>query len=237
MGAEREITDKTIYLLAEHSDSERVKLSEWYYPTEMEVYGLKSANLKKVISEVKSEIKRASGDSLVPVSLSLAQTDIFECQLVAYGLLNRNFKAISRLSYSYIMLLGSKMDNWVSTDSFSTRITGPAWRLGVLKDEHIIGWAKSEDQWWRRNALVSTVGLNLKSQGGTGDARRTTMICEMLIDDRNDMVVKAMSWALRELSKREKEPVELFLSTYSDRLASKVKREVTKKLVTGRKNG
>jgi 3-methyladenine DNA glycosylase AlkD len=231
------VSSRVQELVAAYADSERKSLSDWYYPTEMEVYGIRSANLKIIVSDIKKELKLAGETDPVPVSLKISQLGIFECQLVAYGLLNRNFKAISRLSYSDIMLLGSKMDNWVSTDSFSTRITGPAWRLGVLKDEHIIGWAKSEDQWWRRNALVSTVGLNLKSQGGTGDARRTTMICEMLIDDRNDMVVKAMSWALRELSKREKEPVELFLSTYSDRLASKVKREVTKKLVTGRKNG
>jgi 3-methyladenine DNA glycosylase AlkD len=51
------------------------------------------------------------------------------------------------------------------------------------------------------------------------------------------MVVKAMSWALRELSKHQKEPVVAFLEFYDDRLASRVKREVNKKLTTGRKNG
>ena len=51
------------------------------------------------------------------------------------------------------------------------------------------------------------------------------------------MVVKAMSWALRELSKHSRKPVEDFLSKYNDKLASRVKREVIKKLTTGIKNG
>ncbi|HUS10646.1 MAG TPA: DNA alkylation repair protein, partial [Pyrinomonadaceae bacterium] len=64
-------------------------------------------------------------------------------------------------------------------------------------------WARSKNRWLRRTALVSTVPLNNKARGGRGDSERTLMICEMLLDDRDDMVIKALSWALRELSKRD----------------------------------
>jgi len=46
---------------------------------------------------------------------------------------------------------------------------------------------------------VSTVAFNVRSQGGKGDVPRTLAICEMLAADNEDMVVKALSWALREL--------------------------------------
>jgi 3-methyladenine DNA glycosylase AlkD len=84
---------------------------------------------------------------------------------------------------------------------------------------------------------VSTVPLNVKSHGGTGDAKRTLAVCRLLVDDRDDMVVKALSWALRALSKREPNRVEAFLKKYEERLASLVKREVRNKLTTGRKDG
>jgi 3-methyladenine DNA glycosylase AlkD len=58
----------------------------------------------------------------------------------------------------------------------------------------------------------------------------------MLIRDRDDMVVKALSWALRELSKRNPLPVSSFLEQYDEQLAPRVKREVTNKLKTGLKN-
>ena len=106
-----------------------------------------------------------------------------------------------------------------------------------MSDKNIKDWAMSKDRWWRRNALVATVGRNIKSQGGTGSPKETLMICSMLVSDHDDMVVKAMSWALRELSKHTKEPVKDFLNLHSDKLAARVKREVNKKLTTGRKSG
>ena len=91
-------------------------------------------------------------------------------------------------------------------------------------------------RWWRRTALVATTGLNVKTRGDHGDARRTFAVCEMLTDDHDDMVVKAMSWALRELVPWEPNAVERFLSSNEDRLAARVKREVRNKLRTGLKN-
>jgi 3-methyladenine DNA glycosylase AlkD len=63
------------------------------------------------------------------------------------------------------------------------------------------------------------------------------MICEKVISDRDDMIVKALSWALRELSKIDKPAVEVFMEKYDEQLAGRVRREVYTKLETGRKNG
>ena len=83
--------------------------------------------------------------------------------------------------------------------------------------------------------MVSTVALNNKARGGDGDTGRTLMICKMLVADRDDMVVKALSWALRELSKRDPKSVRTFLREH-DVLAPRVVREVNSKLKTGLKN-
>jgi 3-methyladenine DNA glycosylase AlkD len=58
----------------------------------------------------------------------------------------------------------------------------------------------------------------------------------MLIADRDDMVIKAMSWALRELSKRDPNAVRRFLNERHDVIAARVMREVRNKLSTGLKN-
>jgi len=83
---------------------------------------------------------------------------------------------------------------------------------------------------------VSTVPLNVKAQGGTGDAARTLGVCRLLISDRDDMVVKALSWALRSLAQRDTEAVHRFLKDHNSRLAPRVLREVNNKLKTGLKN-
>jgi 3-methyladenine DNA glycosylase AlkD len=50
------------------------------------------------------------------------------------------------------------------------------------------------------------------------------------------MVIKALSWALRELAERDPESVRQFLSQHENELAARVTREVNNKLVTGLKN-
>jgi 3-methyladenine DNA glycosylase AlkD len=97
-------------------------------------------------------------------------------------------------------------------------------------------WARAADHWWRRIALVSTVPLNSKARGGEGDSHRTLQVCRILEKDRDPMVVKAMSWALRELAKVQPRAVRAYLSERRAILAPLVLREVQNKLETGLKN-
>jgi len=131
---------------------------------------------------------------------------------------------------------GQGINSWGSVDTFARILAGPAWLNGQVSDELIHRWARSEDRWWRRAALVSTVALNIRSQGGYGDVPRTLEVCRLLVDDADDMVVKAMSWALRVLVVHDPDAVRGFLSEYDDALAALVKREVRNKLATGLKN-
>ncbi len=143
--------------------------------------------------------------------------------------------ARTKINWKYLEPLGNRMDSWGLVDAFSA-LAGPAWRSGQLSDARVMRWTRSKNRWWRRAALVCTVFLNRKAQGGTGDTPRTLMVCEALIKDRDDMVVKGMSWALRDLVKRDRQTVEQFLKEHEGELAARVKREVRCKLTTGRKN-
>jgi len=227
---------KTTSLLTGYSDSSRKGLSEWYFPTSMKVIGVKSDDLKSVVRIIRNDTGKEEPGQLIQLCREMALSGIFEVQQVAFGLLNKKYRVIEKLTLQDILVLGTYMDNWASTDSYGTRVSGPAWRLGCIGDATGREWARSTDRWWRRIALVSTVALNLKSQKGEGDVKRTLMICEMLVPDRDDMVIKALSWALRELAKRYPAETASFLERHRDRLAGRVVREVTRKLLTGRKN-
>ena len=76
----------------------------------------------------------------------------------------------------------------------------------------------------------------MQRQGGFGDTERTLTVCRLLVDDHEDMVVKGLSWALRDLVSHDSEAVEAFLAEHEEVLAARVKREVTHKLETGLKN-
>jgi 3-methyladenine DNA glycosylase AlkD len=132
--------------------------------------------------------------------------------------------------------LGAGMETWDAVDCFSCYLAGPAWRSGQIDDRVVHRWTSLKDRWWRRAALVATVPLNNKTRGGHGDSERTLAVCRLLLSDRDDMVVKAMSWALRELAKRDHAAVVSFLAAERKKLAPRVIREVENKLATGLKN-
>jgi 3-methyladenine DNA glycosylase AlkD len=77
--------------------------------------------------------------------------------------------------------------------------------------------------------------LNTRSRGGLGDVSRTLAVCEILLHDRDDLVTKAMSWALRELIVHDQPAVAAFLAAHDDRLAARVKRDLRNKLTSGLK--
>jgi len=153
----------------------------------------------------------------------------------AYELIQGHKAASKCLRKPELEELGKGIDSWWTVDSFARTLSGPAWLQGQIADQLILKWARSKDRWWRRAALVSTVALNLRSQGGYGDVRRTLNICRVLAADHDDMVFKALSWALRQLAVHDPNAVRKFLKKYDDVLAARVKYEVNNKLRTGLK--
>jgi len=157
-------------------------------------------------------------------------------RFIAYELLNGEPRVIRDLGDSAVRRLGRGIDSWGDVDMFGCLVAGPAWRDGRVTDAEVLRWTHARDRWWRRAAVVSTVALNSRARGGHGDAGRTLRVCSAVLDDRDPMVVKALSWALRELAKREPDAVRRFLAANAARIAPLVRREVTAKLTTGRKN-
>ena len=154
----------------------------------------------------------------------------------AYELIQGHREAFCLLGEAELEEFGRGIRSWWTVDSFARTLSGPAWLRGQVSDRLIHQWARSEDLWWRRAALVSTVALNVRSRGGCGDVPRTLAVCRLLVGDHEDMVVKAMSWALRELVVHDAEAVRAFLREHEEVLAARVKREAGSKLATGLKN-
>jgi 3-methyladenine DNA glycosylase AlkD len=158
-------------------------------------------------------------------------------RFVAYELILHHPGALALVDRAVAERLAGALGSWGDVDAFATLVAGPAWLGGHLPDEAIHTWAGSGSPWWRRAALVSTTGLNVPNRGGRGDTERTLAVCQRLVRDRDDLVVKALSWALRELARHDPAAVAAFIDRHGTDIAPRVRREVTSKLTTGLKNG
>ena len=192
------------------------------------------AQLRKVRRRWTSLVRNEPAELVFAAALQLF--DRFEHRWIAYELLLFHLQAFGLVDASTIERFAGELRSWGDADQFGILVAGPAWRSNQVDDGVIFGWAQRNDRWWRRVALVATVPLNSRSQGGRGDARRTLAVCERLASDRDDMVVKALSWALRELIVHDRSAVERFVLEHDEVLAARVKREVRNKLTSGLKH-
>lgn len=188
--------------------------------------------IRGVRREYSKQLRNASGAEVLAVAEALHDRHPW----VGYELLYYHPSKLAGLGIAEVERLGQGINSWDTVDTFARYISGPAWRRGLIPDEAIQRWAASPVRFWRRAALVSTVPLNLRAAGGTGDTARTLDICTRLVADHDDTIVKALSWALRELAEWDPAAVRAFLAEHDRDLAARVKREVRHKLETGLKN-
>lgn len=204
-----------------------------------ELSRLEGANVpsfRRVRRIVSRRLARSAPATVVGIADGLVKRGGFANRLIAYELIAGHRAAFDALTRSRIVKWSAGLADWGTVDLFGCTLGGQAWRAGLIADADVDQWARSPDRWRRRLALVCTVPLNAKSRGGAGNTSRTLRVCTALVNDRDDMVVKAMSWALRELSKWDAAAVRRFLQRHGDVLAPRVRREVMSKLTTGLKS-
>ena len=175
----------------------------------------------------------ASPKSVLRFVRSLLDNPGWAERVVAWEVLAAHAGAFALLDDRLAEEMAKGLSDWGSVDLYGVTVLGQAWRSGLVTDAKILAWAQSPDRWRRRLALVATVPLNARARGGKGNARKTLRVCRLLLGDSDEMVVKAMSWALRELAKQDPKVVEAFLLMEDARLAPRVKREVSNKLRAG----
>jgi 3-methyladenine DNA glycosylase AlkD len=212
---------------------ERQRIAVTYFPTVMEVIGASVPDLRAVVRDLSKRLRDASAEELLRLADAVIDAGTFEGRQVAYEIIYRHRAAMAALTARRIEALGRGIDNWASVDAFAGTISGPLWAKGRFDDATILRWARSPDRWWRRAAVVSTVVLSRESKGEA--AARTLSVCELVASDRDDMVAKALSWALRALSQFDRDAVIAFVDRHGRDLPSRVRREVATKLSTGLK--
>jgi 3-methyladenine DNA glycosylase AlkD len=134
-------------------------------------------SVRPVRREFSRRLARAEPQKVI--NLALALLDEPGLRWVAYELVHYHLPALASLDAEALEQLGRGIDSWGAVDPFAVYLAGPAWRQRQIPDSLIQCWAHSKIRWWRRAALVSTVALNTKARGGSGDVARTIEVCRM----------------------------------------------------------
>jgi len=150
--------------------------------------------------------------SLTDVEL-LLQNKIHEYRLTALLILVARYEKVNSNVQKKIVdvyLANIKyINNWDLVDLSATRILGN-YLLDKTKERKLLyKFAASNNLWERRIAVLATFAF-IKQK----DFSDSFAIAEMLVDDKEDLVHKAVGWCLREIGKIDQKAEEQFLQKY-----------------------
>ena len=141
----------------------------------------------------------------------LLQSKIHEHRLTALLILVQKYKEADEKNkkeiFDFYINNLKCVNNWDLVDLTAPNISGDFLNN---KDKSILyNLAKSENIWERRTAIIST--FNFIKTNKFEDAFK---ISEILLEDKHDLIHKAVGWMLREIGKKDIKVLETFLNKY-----------------------
>jgi 3-methyladenine DNA glycosylase AlkD len=113
--------------------------------------------------------------------------------------------------YQFYLSQLSQVNNWNLVDASAPFIVGA--HLHQKNKEQLLTLAQSQSLWGKRIAIVSTLYFIRNN-----DLEWTFKIAKLLLDDKHDLIHKAVGWMLREAGKKDQNQLIDFLEQYAGQM-------------------
>lgn len=189
-------------VIAEHSQR--------FYKTGKGQYGEGDVFIGIRVPVLRKQVKRFQALDLNEIT-HLLESPIHEVRMFALLLLVERYKKVDVTEQSTIFQIYKVhthcVNNWDLVDSSAPYIIG-----GHLYERNktlLYDWAESDLLWERRIAIVATFYFIRHHQFDD-----TLKLSEMLLQDKEDLMHKAVGWMLREVGKRDEVVLKAFLKKH-----------------------
>lgn len=194
------------------ADPKRAKLSQRFFKTGKGQYGEGDIFIGITVPDTR-KIAVKYGDLSLTEIKELLRSEIHEERLCALHILVNNFNKYysKRIEiFDFYMDNLKYVNNWDLVDTSAHYIIGQ-YLYHIGKEYHIYkilltNLAKSSNLWERRIAIISTFYFIRNN-----DFSESLKISKMLLNDKKDLIHKAVGWMLREIGKKDLEVLESFL--------------------------
>lgn len=216
------------------SDPIYLKNSLPLIPTDWKMIGVRTADVRRLASEYSAKIhqKEDFNELLDFLDDTYSQKNI---TLVALGLeilRKRNMylepSILNRLK-NWIPLIS----DWAVADVTSILITSSLLEKNLSSLDDLL-FLKNHNNLFGRRIYITSMVLPIRKENSDIDLFLSEI--ESFIKDKDKYIYKAVSWVLREGTRKFKPQIAAFLEQHSNELHSSVVREVRNKLETGKKN-
>lgn len=194
-------------------DPVRATHSQRFFKTGKGQYGYGDVFLGLTVPQMRTIAKKHAKLSLIDIQ-KLLKSKFHEERLIGLLVLvdqyEREFIVRDRV-YKFYLSNTKHINNWDLVDVSCHKVIGAHL---LTRDRKILyKLAKSNSLWERRIAIISTFAFLRHNQ-----VNDTLKIAELLLADREDLIHKAVGWALREVGKKDQNTLEAFLTKHIDEL-------------------
>lgn len=184
--------------------------SKRYFKTGQGEYGEGDQFLGIRVPDIRAQVKKCEAVSLENIQL-LLMSAFHEERLFALLLLVRKFAKGDEKEKAaiYNLYLNNihRINNWDLVDSSASHIVGSY--LESRDKQILYKLVKSTNIWERRIAIISTFQFIRNNQ--FDDA---LMLAKPLLNDKENLIHKAVGWMLREIGKRDVAAEKAYLQTH-----------------------
>lgn len=184
-------------------NSKQANLLSSFFKTKKGQYGEGDIFLGIKVPIQRKIAKRYKSLKLTEIQ-KLLNSNIHEYRLTALIILILQYKNNKEKIFNFYLKNTKNINNWDLVDITAPRIVG---HFLLNKDKKILHkLAKSNNLWEKRIAIVSTLNFIKNNQ-----LNHTLKISKILLNDKHDLIHKAIGWMLREIGKKDQKLLEQFL--------------------------
>lgn len=193
--------------ISKYKSPEKAKTSQWFFKTEKGQYGYGDVFVGLTVPEMKKVSKKFWDISLEEVQ-KLLNSKIHEERYIGLTIMDIKFTKGNDKDKNAIVNLylsnTNNVNNWDLVDTSAYSILGEY--LLDKKRDILYKFSKSKSLWERRISIVTTYTF-IKN----GEFQDTLDISKNLLDDKEDLIHKAVGWMLREVGKKDEKVLKNFL--------------------------
>jgi 3-methyladenine DNA glycosylase AlkD len=199
--------DEIIKELKKRASGEKAKNLIRFFKTGKGDYGEGDKFIGLTNPQVREVVKRYVNISVNELD-PLIKSEIHEFRLTALLILVSQYKkgdkSKKKKIFDFYLENIKSVNNWDLVDLTAPHIIG-AYLFDKNRDL-LYDFAKTDNLWLKRIAIISTFYFIRKNE-----FRDTLSISEILLNDKRDLINKAVGWMLREIGKRDLKTEENFL--------------------------
>jgi 3-methyladenine DNA glycosylase AlkD len=214
--------------LERQGTKERAEKEKAYLKSDLVFFGAGMTPIKNAVRAFRHEHRDLDHDGLIALVDRFWERGIHELRAAAVVLLESSPKLLGPADVARLERLVRESKTWAYVDALAVAVIGPIVEKHPAELHPILDrWAKDEDFWVRRTAMLAL--LRPLRKGG-GEFARFAGYADVMLDEREFFIRKAIGWILREVSKKRPSIVIEWIAPRAHRASGVTLREAVKYL-------